>query len=179
MLNRRQFVQSATLAGIATSLPTVASSGVSPDPQASPPQSFGALPMLKGQTRPITNDERRARIERARALMVQEGLGAIVLTGGTSMVYYTNLRWGQSERMFAVVLPAKGNPVIVCPAFEADRAGEQIKTSPLGTGAELLTWEETESPFDPRPPLVVGDRARLPLQHGQRPEGLRLRGLRV
>ena len=87
--------------------------------------------MLKGQARPITNDERLARIERARALMVKEGLGAIVLTGGTSLVYFTNLRWGQSERMFAVILPAKGSPAIICPAFEADRAGEQIKTSPL------------------------------------------------
>jgi Xaa-Pro dipeptidase len=104
--------------------------------------------MLKGRARPITNEERLARIERARALMAQERLGAIILTGGTSLVYYTNLRWGQSERMFAVMLPAKGDPVIVCPAFEADRAGEQIKTSPLAARAELLTWQETESPFD-------------------------------
>jgi Xaa-Pro dipeptidase len=50
--------------------------------------------------------------------------------------------------MFAVILPAKGAPAIICPAFEADRAGEQIKTSPLAAGAELLTWEETESPFE-------------------------------
>ena len=103
MLNRRQFVQSAAVAGIATSLPNVASSSVLPDPQSSQPQSFGALPMLKGQARPITNDERWAQSERARALMVQDGLGAIVLTGGTSLLYYTNLRWGQNERMFARV----------------------------------------------------------------------------
>jgi len=100
MLNRRQFVQSAAVAGIATSLPNVASSGVAPDPQ---PPSFAALPMLKGQARPITNNERWAQSERARALMVQDGLGAIVLTGGTSLLYYTNLRWGQNERMFARV----------------------------------------------------------------------------
>jgi Xaa-Pro dipeptidase len=80
--------------------------------------------------------------------MTKEGLGAIILTGGTSLVYYTSLRWGHSERMFAVILPAKGSPAIICPAFEADRAGEQIKTSPLATGAELLTWHETESPFE-------------------------------
>jgi Xaa-Pro dipeptidase len=67
-------------------LPGVASAVADPQPQAlqaSQPQSFNALPMLKGQARPITNDERLARIERARALMVKEGLGAIVLTGGT------------------------------------------------------------------------------------------------
>jgi Xaa-Pro dipeptidase len=147
MLNRRQFVQSATVAGLATTLPPLATSAAAAT-QAPQPASFAALPVLKGQARAITNDERVARIERARALMAQERLGAIVLTGGTSLVYFTNLRWGQSERMFAVVLPAKGDPVIVCPAFEADRANEQIKTSPLGTRGQLLTWQETESPFD-------------------------------
>jgi len=97
MLDRRQFVQRATLAGLATTLPAAASSGVAPDPHTPPPQSLAALPMLKGQARPITNDERRARIERARALMAQERLGAIILPGGTSLVYYTNLRWGQTR----------------------------------------------------------------------------------
>jgi Xaa-Pro dipeptidase len=151
MLNRRQFVQSATLAGVASALTGAAPGAAEADPQAPPaaqPASFATLPALRGQARPITNDERLARIERARALMVGEGLGAIVLTGGTSLVYYTNLRWGHSERMFAVILPAKGAPAIICPAFEADRAGEQIKTSPLAAGAELLTWHETQSPFE-------------------------------
>jgi len=157
MLNRRQFVQSAALAGVASALPGVRPPAADPDPpgppgaqtlQGPPPASFAKLPALKGQARPITNEERLARIEKARALMVKEGLGAIVLTGGTSLVYYTNLRWGHSERMFAVILPAKGIPAIICPAFEADRAGEQIKTSPLAAGADLLTWQETESPFE-------------------------------
>ena len=157
MLNRRQFVQSAALAGVASALPGVRPLAAEPDAQGPPgaqtlqgppPASFANLPMLKGQARPITNEERLARIEKARALMVKESLGAIVLTGGTSLVYYTNLRWGHSERMFAVILPAKGIPAIICPAFEADRAGEQIKTSPLAAGADLLTWQETESPFE-------------------------------
>ena len=80
--------------------------------------------------------------------MAKEGLGAIVLTGGTSLVYFTNLRWGQSERMLAVILPAKGDPVIVCPAFELGRADEQIKTSPLAGRSQVMTWQEDESPFD-------------------------------
>ena len=45
---------------------------------------------------------------------MREDLGAIILTGDTSLVYFTNFRWGQSERMFAVTLPAKGTQVIVC-----------------------------------------------------------------
>jgi Xaa-Pro dipeptidase len=149
MLNRRQFVQGATVAGVAAALPA-ASAAQRPLPGEPPPPlpSFAALPNLKGQARPITNDERLARIERAKALMAREGLGAIVLTGGTSLVYFTNLRWGQSERMLAVVLPAKGDPVIVCPAFELGRADEQIKTSPLAGRSQVMTWQEDESPFD-------------------------------
>ena len=137
MLNRRQFVQGATAAGVAAALPD-ASAAQRPQPGEPPPPlpSFAALPDLKGQARPITNDERLARIERAKALMAKEGLGAIVLTGGTSLVYFTNLRWGQSERMLAVILPAKGDPVIVCPGVRT-RTGpsEQIKVSPLAAGA--------------------------------------------
>ena len=150
MLNRRQFVQGAAVAGVAASLPEV--SAAQPPAQAGAPAgqlpaSFAALPVLKGQARPITNDERLARMERARALMAKEGLGAIVLTGGTSLVYFTNLRWGQSERMLAVILPAKGEPVVVCPAFELGRADEQIKTGPLAGRSQVMTWQEDESPF--------------------------------
>jgi hypothetical protein len=99
MLNRRQFVQSAAVAGVATAMPNVASGAAALEPQGPPgaaalqgppPVSFAKLPALKGQARPITNDERLALIERARALMLKEGLGAIVLTGGTSMLYSTN-----------------------------------------------------------------------------------------
>jgi Xaa-Pro dipeptidase len=147
MLNRRQFVHAATVAGIATSFPRTVTNAVAAPQQASVPSSFAALPVLKGRARPITNEERLARIERARALMAQEGLGAIILMGGTSLLYFTSLRWGLSERMFAVVLPAKGDPVIVCPGFEADRASEQIKVSPLAGRAQVLTWQENESPY--------------------------------
>ena len=150
MLNRRQFVQGATVAGVAAALPDTSAAqppqaGAPPGPL---PASFAVLPNLKGQARPITNDERLARIERAKALMAKEGLGAIVLTGGTSLVYFTNLRWGQSERMLAVILTAKGDPVVVCPAFELDRASEQIKVGPLAGRSQVMTWHEDESPFD-------------------------------
>jgi Xaa-Pro dipeptidase len=149
MLNRRQFVHRAAAAGAAAAIPgATAAQRLLPGDPPGPLPSFDALPVLKGQARPITNDERLARIERAKALMAKEGLGAIVLTGGTSMVYFTNLRWGQSERLLAVILPAKGDPVVVCPAFELDRASEQIQAGPLAGRSQVMTWQEDESPFD-------------------------------
>ena len=53
---------------------------------------------MRGRAKPITADERRARIERAKSIMAAQKIDAIVLTGGTSLVYFTGIRWGGSER---------------------------------------------------------------------------------
>ena len=78
--------------------------------------------------------------------MRQEGLNALFLCGGTSMVYYTGIQWGGGERLFTVVIPVTGEAFVVCPAFEEDRAREQLALGPLA-GAEVRTWEEHESPY--------------------------------
>lgn len=63
------------------------------------------------------------------------------------MGYFTNIRWGGGERLFTVVIPVEGDAFVVCPAFEEDRAGEQLARGPLG-GAQVYTWEEHESPYE-------------------------------
>ena len=103
---------------------------------------------MRSQARPITSDERRARIEKARRLMTTEKIDALVLSGGTSLVYFTNIRWGGGERLFACVMPTRGEPFFVSPAFEEDRAREQIALGPFGGGrADVRTWNEDESPY--------------------------------
>jgi Xaa-Pro dipeptidase len=111
------------------------------------PDSIAALASMRDRAKPITNDERKARLERARALMTENKLDAVLLAGGTSLLYFTGMRWGNSERLFAVVLPAKGEPFCVCPAFEEDRAREQLALGPLAS-TEVRTWQEDESPFE-------------------------------
>ena len=101
---------------------------------------------MKDRATPIALDERRARIEKARRLMADNRIDAILLTGGTSLLYFTGVRWGISERLFAVIVPANGDPFCVCPAFEADRAHEQLRPGPLAN-AQVMTWQEDESPF--------------------------------
>jgi Xaa-Pro dipeptidase len=49
-----------------------------------------------------------------------------VLEPGTGHDYLTGVRWGKSERTFAVVMPAKGEPAWVLPGFEEMRARELI-----------------------------------------------------
>ena len=74
-----------------------------------------------------SDDERRARIAKAQRLMTEQGIGAILLEPGTSMRYFTGVGWSLSERTFALVLPARGEPGWVCPAFEEARARELIR----------------------------------------------------
>jgi Xaa-Pro dipeptidase len=110
------------------------------------PPAIAELKSMQDEVRPITNTERRGRIERARQLMADRKLDAILLAGGASLYYFTGIKWGNSERLFAVVLPAKGEPFCVCPSFEEDRAREQINQGPL-EGANVLTWREDVSPY--------------------------------
>jgi Xaa-Pro dipeptidase len=133
MFTRREFLSTSGVALVATQLPA----------------PVGSLASMKSQAKPITSDERRGRVEKARRLMAQHKIDAIMLTQGTSLVYFTNIRWGGGERLFACVVPVKGEPFFVCPAFEEDRAREQIALGPFGGGkADVRTWNEDESPYE-------------------------------
>src|SRR5438874_13774942 len=85
----------------------------------------------------------RARITKLQDAMKEFGLSAMVLESGPAMMYLTGVRWGRSERTFAVVLPAKGAPVWVLPGFEEQRARELIH---LGND-DIRVWQEDESPY--------------------------------
>src|SRR5215472_4197794 len=82
------------------------------------------------------------RIVRLQAAMKEFGLQAVVLEPGPAMLALTGVRWGKSERTFAVVLPAKGEPVWVLPGFEEMRARELIHV-----GDDIRVWQEDESPY--------------------------------
>lgn len=112
------------------------------------PEPVAKLPSFAGQVAPFTNEERMARIARAKELMDQQKIQAIVLSNSTSnTLYFANISLGASERMWAVVIPAKSEPFVVCPAFEHGRAVEMLEDTPLAKDTELLTWQEDESPF--------------------------------
>src|SRR5258707_10026109 len=76
----------------------------------------GLKPMT-GDVVPITVEERQARIQKARRLMAENKIEALILDSGTSMVYFTFMSWGQSERTMVAIIPAKGEEKYVCPAF--------------------------------------------------------------
>ena len=82
------------------------------------------------------------RIAKLQAAMKELGYQAVVLEPGPAMMYFTGVRWGKSERTFAVVLPVKGEPVWVLPGFEEGRARELIHA-----GSDIRVWQEDESPY--------------------------------
>jgi Xaa-Pro dipeptidase len=112
------------------------------------PKVISEIRDRRAEAAPIADAERDARIARARELMGQNGLAAICMAGGTSLRYFTGVHWFPSERLMAMVLPAKGQPFAVCPAFEEDRLHEQFSLVPSLAGTQLLTWQEDESPYD-------------------------------
>lgn len=132
-MERRTFVaRSAALVGAATlSGRARLLDAKEPDAPSSPP----------GVT-PISAAERLARVEKARRLMVEHGIDAMLLEGGTSMYYYTGVRWGTSERPFVVIIPARGELAWVTPGFEERRSRELI-----GSSADVRVWQEDESPY--------------------------------
>ena len=114
---------------------------------ASPDSPIGKLKSRRNEGQPITPDERRSRIQRAQQLMAENKLNSICLTGGTSLDYFSGVRWGNSERLFAMVIPARGEPFFVCPSFEEGRAREQITHGNGGEHAQVFTWHEDQSPY--------------------------------
>ena len=112
------------------------------------PSAIAALPSYAGRVPPFTNAERLARIEKAKALMDRYGVDAILLLSKTSSsLYFANIALGESERLWALVVPAKAKPFVVCPSFEEDRARELLSAGPFARDADVLTWEENENPF--------------------------------
>ena len=145
MITRREFSKIAGFAGASAFIPELTQAQ---EPKSgTAPASIAELKSRKSEAKPITGEERRERLERARQLMRENKLDATLMIGGTSLLYFTNIRWWNSERLFAAIIPMKGEPFYVCPAFEEDRAREQIANGPGGSNADVRTWQEDEDPY--------------------------------
>jgi Xaa-Pro dipeptidase len=149
MISRRGFVKAGGLAvGAAAAVrPLLASQREEKLDDTSLPASIARLKSRKGEAVAITREERQGRQERARKLMSENGLDAIVLMEGTSLKYFTGIGWWGGERLFALVLPAKGAAFYVCPAFEEGRAREQLGNAPEGEHPDVRTWQEDDNPY--------------------------------
>ena len=147
MLGRRRFLQSTTtLAGLAFGGIAGAQEGSADCKPVSP--AIASLKSLKGEAQPITAQERAERQEKARRLMHTNGMDAVLLMPGTSLRYFSGIKWRESERMLAMILPAKGQAFFACPAFELARTKEQLANSPQANSPDIRVWQEDESPYE-------------------------------
>ena len=147
-MKRRDFVKTAAVGGGAFALASCAGQTEAPAPGGPAadalPAAIAALKPMRDGIVPISVDERKARIAKAQKLMAEQKIDAIFMEGTPSMFYFVDMRWGQSERTFGLVIPAKGDVAYVSPKFEEDRAMELLKKD---YGAEVRCWEEHESPY--------------------------------
>src|SRR6202789_1897081 len=148
MLNRRRFLL--TSAAAAAGAPALPLAAQSPQIDKLPP-AIAALTNRRAEAVPISLAEREQRLDRARTLLRGNHIDALVITTGTSLTYFTGLRWSQSERLFAWVLPPAGAPFIVCPVFEEGRVRERLEakpaTLPSASTTRVYTWNEDEDPY--------------------------------
>ncbi|WP_375402884.1 M24 family metallopeptidase [uncultured Sphingomonas sp.] len=130
LTTRRQAVAAAALAPFAPAILRAAE----PD--------LTALRDITTGVKPIDPAERARRLSRAQALMRADGIGGVLIEPGASLTYFTGIRWGRSERLTAVVLPAEGEPLIVTPFFEEPSIRET-----LGLPATVRVWQEHDDPL--------------------------------
>jgi len=148
MISRRRFLESGITVAGAAALTTSTSASSQESHDASLPPALARLKSRKAEAQPITREEREQRQQYARSLMAENSLDAILLMEGTTLRYFTGIRWWGGERLFALVLPAKGAAFYVCPAFEEERAREQIANAPEGQQPDVRVWQEDESPYE-------------------------------
>ena len=157
MNSRRKFLRLSTLFG-AGGLVTACSDNFNVKTNELKPRKFDHLPNMMDGIAAISVDEHNERIALAQELMTQNGFEAIYLEATSNLWYYTGMRWGQSERMAAAIIPRKGEVAYICPMFEVGRLQERIIV-----GETVRGWEEHESPYD----LVVAMLKDMGIEKGQ------------
>jgi Xaa-Pro dipeptidase len=101
------------------------------------------LKRITASAMPISAAERRARVAKLQGLMVEQKVGALIVESGTTLEYFTGIRWHRSERTTGAVIPARGGVVIVTPMFEEPSVRETLQVE-----GDVRIWNEDESPFE-------------------------------
>ena len=97
-------------------------------------------PMLEGVV-PISEAELVGRVERAQALLREQGLQALYLDTSTSLAYFTGISLKATERLHGAVIPAEGEIAYLSPTFEEPKTRAYLRF-----GDDIRCWEEHEDP---------------------------------
>src|SRR5467141_1145823 len=139
--SRRSFLKG-TAAASTFALTPIANTAAEDGADTLPP-AFSGLKPLGSRVHPITAEEFHERLMHVQKLMsaLAPKFDALFFAPGTSLYYFTGIRWGVSERLLGLVVPRTAAPVLVVPAFEEGRLREKLRF-PI----EVRVWQEEESP---------------------------------
>lgn len=101
------------------------------------------LKPITGSAQPIGADERGLRIAKLQRLMQRQGVAGFLVEAGSSLEYFTGIRWWRSERTTAAFIPAEGKSIVVTPFFEEPSVREHLEVP-----ADVRTWKEDGNPFE-------------------------------
>ncbi|HJQ54323.1 MAG TPA: Xaa-Pro peptidase family protein [Gemmatimonadaceae bacterium] len=142
-MQRREFLQRTSVLTAALGLSPSLRNIESPAPASPLPASRLPLPpsRLPLPPAPISEAEREQRRDSARRILRQLDFSAMLVEPGPNMTYFAGIEWGRSERLFAFLLPISGRPVVIAPAFEQQRAEDQV-----GGRFDIRVWQEDQNP---------------------------------
>jgi Xaa-Pro dipeptidase len=146
-LSRRSFVGAAVAGALLANFRTLAAA-----------TSQVKLGSLTANAQPIAPVEHAARIAKLQGLMQRQKVAAMLVEAGSSLEYFTGIRWWRSERTTAALIPASGQTIVVTPFFEVPSVEESLKI-----GADVRPWHEDQSPFALIADALRANRARGPL----------------
>jgi Xaa-Pro dipeptidase len=98
---------------------------------------------MTAKAQPISVEERRARIAKVQMLMGERKVAALLIEPGSTLDYFTGVRWHRSERITLAIIPARGEVLVVTPSFEEPSVRETLQV-----GGDVRTWDEHESPIE-------------------------------
>jgi Xaa-Pro dipeptidase len=90
---------------------------------------------------PLPMSVYRERQQRARESMSDQGLAAIFTEPSTNFTYLTGASFGRSERLLALIILERGDPLVIAPSFEVERVERTMESR-----NRILGWEEHQSP---------------------------------
>ncbi len=109
---------------------------------------FSDLVDQSGRWRPISAQEKGARLERLGQILDEHDVEALLIEPGSTLSYLSDVGWGRSERLFALIVLADGSCFWISPAFEAPRAERRIAAA-AGPAGPVVTWDEHEYAWQP------------------------------
>jgi len=133
---RRDFMKSAGSLAMLPWLPTLASR----DHHLKPAQFSEMAARLKSAPQ-ITKDDFNARLAKLQESLGSRKLAGLFLEPSENLYYFLGMRFGRSERLVSVFVPATGEPFVFGPAFE------EPLLRPASGLEKVYVWQEQENPY--------------------------------